>query len=738
MNNKKNFLLGYGERLTQAIPPIQHPSDKSNPYTFEEAIHRLTPKAAALSYEVDKLPKEACPKDETVGIFTLHPTYIARSYFPDNLLNSVGLRSVGSKASSIKPEKWNKSGETQIVPTVDLYVAGKREHFRKFAQNLQKSNSISDDIIKIEDIRYFRRGERIREIRRSRNNIKLEIALHASNSEDSNYILLAFQKYLNKFRVFLDLERRIQTNGLCFIPAIASYGLIDEIEKFSFLRVLREMPSLRVFTPFLRKHGKSTSFKCILPTSHAIAPDVSAAIFDGGISNKKPELAKWVNRKKSQPISKSIKEGTDHGLAVTSSFLFGPIIKGKPLQTPFANVDHYRVLDNEINDKDDLFDVLPRITNILHQQKHEFINLSIGPDIPIEDDEVEVWTSVLDEIFSRGNVLATIAIGNNGELDRESGNARVMVPSDCVNGMAVGACNSISENTWERASYSCFGPGRSPGVVKPDVVAFGGSSQEPYYVLDPDSPNNAIPVCGTSFAAPTVLRMATGIRSHFGRVLLPLAIKSLLINKSRSIGHDQEEVGWGRIANNLEDIVVCQPGEVTVVYQGELEPSKFIRATIPIPRSVVGYVTITATLCFASETDPQDVCSYTRSGIEVIFRPHDTKIKAKAKNPKTSPFFSISNLYNTENELRNDAHKWETVMHAKKRMRGSSLNNPAFDIHYIARTTGGNPKKPRVIPYALVINIVAPKSLEIYDDVLRLYRNQLETLFPIIEIPITT
>lgn len=51
-------------------------------------------------------------------------------------------------------------------------------------------------------------------------------------------------------------------------------------------------------------------------------------------------------------------------------------------------------------------------------------------------------------------------------------------------------------------------------------------------------------------------------------------------------------------------------------------------------------VTITATFCFASATDPQDPLNYTRSGLEVRFRPHDRKRKdPKQLHPNTSWFF---------------------------------------------------------------------------------------------------
>lgn len=81
-------------------------------------------------------------------------------------------------------------------------------------------------------------------------------------------------------------------------------------------------------------------------------------------------------------------------------------------------------------------------------------------------------------MWSSGAVLAAVAVGNTGEMDRASGNARVQVPSDCVNSLGIGAADSSTAD-WRRAAYSSVGPGRSPGLIKPDVLSFGGGEKNP-------------------------------------------------------------------------------------------------------------------------------------------------------------------------------------------------------------------------------------------------------------------
>jgi hypothetical protein len=91
---------------------------------------------------------------------------------------------------------------------------------------------------------------------------------------------------------------------------------------------------------------------------------------------------------------------------------------------------HYRVVDEESeHDPFELYDVLERLRSILSTRSLDFINLCIGPAIPVDDNEVDPWTSVFDDYLSDGKVLAAIAAGNNGEADEALGYNRVQVPA---------------------------------------------------------------------------------------------------------------------------------------------------------------------------------------------------------------------------------------------------------------------------------------------------------------------
>ena len=374
----------------------------------------------------------------------------------------------------------------------------------------------------------------------------------------------------------------------------------------------------------------------------------------------------------------------------------------------------------------------------MSEVEYDFINLSIGPHLPVEDDEVHAWTAVLDDHFCRTHTLAAIAVGNNGESDQLSGLNRVQVPADCVNALAIGACDT-TDNNWQRAPYSSIGPGRSPGLVKPDLLSFGGSLAHPFIVISNDNKPNLIATAGTSFATPSVIRIASGLRAHFSDSLNDLAIRALLIHTAEESAHDPTHVGWGRAPQNINDIVFCDNDTVRVVYQGDISPASYIRAAIPLPREDInGMVTIKATVCYKSQTDPHHPGNYTRSGLEVFFRPNAQRFSREDQShPDTKQFFGSSRIGANEIELRRDAWKWENCLHAKKKMRGNSLNNPSFDIHYNSRLEGQNFRPSDKLPYALVISLKATSVVNLYDQVVRSYANVLEPLRPVLELPVS-
>lgn len=738
---KQNFLLGRGERLTTDINIRRGGGKKRAPYTFSEARSRLAPMVVEAFTKISELPLEACPDDHAVISLTLNPEYIAKSYFPLELLRDVGMDVVGSRPRKTKPGKRSGNRETIETITTELFAKGTRSAIQAWSKSLpnwRADRRSANELISIEEVAAPIPHDKIKGRLPEEGRFALETVLHASELEAQTHMLKAFETYLESRGIKAEFGRRFFAKGLCFLEIDAPVERADEIVAFTNVRALRQMPDLRVFRPIIRSKGIPTpSLK--FPQELPLSNDVRVAIFDGGLPKKHP-LTQWTIRRELPGVKPASEEFLSHGVGVTSAALFGHIDLRSPLPRPYSYVDHHRVLDNAPGQNPhELYEVLERIENVLSTQEYDFISLSLGPRLPIQDDDVHAWTAVLDDRLSRVSTLAMIAVGNDGEGDTVLGLDRVQVPSDCVNALAIGACDTPGDK-WKRASYSSKGPGRSPGLIKPDLVDFGGELNRPFVVLAPNLQPTLATAGGTSFATPSVMRLATGVRAHFGTNLNHLAIRALLIHTCEDGDQDQKEIGWGRVARSIDDIVLCDDDTVRVVYQGEISPTKYIRAAIPLPIGhLQGKVLIKATLCYKSLTDPHHPGNYTRAGLEVTFRPHDAKFSREGQvQPNSASFFGSSSRGATEDELRRDAWKWENCLNAAKSKLSSSLRNPCFDIHYNSRLEGRNFSPEEKLNYAMVVTVHVRSANDLYDQVVRQYATQIEPLRPILEIPIRT
>jgi len=718
------YLIGKGESLVDSINNSKRPVTYKHIYTFEEAKQALIPQINESNNLLSKLPANACPNDFAVTKMILHPQYIAKSYFPSTLLREADLFPVGSRAIETPLRKpFKKKPLSYNFKTTELLIAGQRKILRElpdFISRYNESDKTSIEFSRIESYNAMTMKDRLHLDSYAHNPNIFEVTLHFLPDDDEAQVSNknSFIEYARSLGFKVDRDPFL-AGRLLFFAVEGDADRIHELADFTLTRIIRTMPKLR----FLNLSQSKLHFPFILPTEAPLSKEPRVAILDGGLPADSP-ISRYANLYKQNPEADDLQECLAHGLAVTSAFLFGSIELDSN-NRPFSNVDHYRIIDSITNSDNplELFDTLEHVENVLRARKYEFVNISLGPDLPINDKDVHVWTAVLDNILSDGNTLLTVAAGNNGNGDCHNGNTRILVPADSVNALSVGASNSLHPSEWQRASYSASGPGRRPGIRKPDILAFGGSEEEPFNVITLN--NDQIGTAqkwGTSFAAPLALRAAVGIRAILGEQISPLTAKALLIHNSKKNSTCLlNDVGWGCIPNKIKDLITCDDSSATILYQGKLKAGKLVRARIPLPNgNLNGLFRIRATLCYVCQVDPQDADAYTKAGLTITFRPNKSKKRSGASNPNSKAFFSRDE-YEPEEERRNDAGKWETVMHNEKSMLGTSLSEPMFDIHYVARDMGGQHRNAPDIPYALVLTIIANDHPNIYQDILEAY-----------------
>ena len=510
-----NYLIGRGETLIQPIELASGGGEKAHPYTFEEALARLSPELEQVSASIDRLPVLACPNDQAVVSITLHPSYLAKSYHPTRLLSGLGLRQVGSRERRVMPSQWTqKKAPEQPMIAPELFVAGDRKRLANIAQLLAQypNDGVQDDFRRIEHIQALGL-DRMKAVSGEDDRPPLEVVLHADASKPwGEDVLRGFRLWCESIGVAADFSHRQQVGGLAFLGFHAPRLELARLAEFAFLRTLRRMPRLTLRDVDLRTFETDHLFAVDHAIEAPLTEGISVAVFDGGLPSDHPfgdvAIARDVPGL-SAPVPSAIR----HGVQVTSAILHGPLSRAAVPARPFSRVEHWRVID-DAGDDFELMATLDRIIDVLEQNRYEFVSLSLGPDDAMLDDDVHVWTSRLDQLASSGQILIVSAAGNNGHYDKASGLCRVQPAADGVNVLAVGASDRQGTG-WGRAPYSATGPGRSPGLVKPDILAFGGSDAQPFFALD--EMGLARGVTGTSFAAPAAARLGIGLKALFWR-----------------------------------------------------------------------------------------------------------------------------------------------------------------------------------------------------------------------------
>lgn len=692
---------------------------------------------------------------------TLLPNYLAASYFPSALLESADLIPIGTRPAvgTYRTQSHEEGG----VPTKRLLVAGTDHSVRLL-------RAILDD--RLDEPRRSATEEAFREFSEIRLPTVSDVvrlpaqpseALGASDTELWEAVLHpldALQASWDTRRESVDVYekwRRLVSDlggttiddylrvvgGLAFVPVRLARAHLEVVAQFNPLRTIRPMPSIRPI-PVPRTRRLTAERRPSLAPDTQPRSDLKVAVFDGGIDGSSPYHTRFVREIDLTPEPKT-EETVEHGEVVTSALLFGYSSPGEELGPPASLVDHFRVLPDPDPADPDAYWILDQIEDVVSKNSYPLVNLSLGPDQPIDDDTPHLWTVTLDKLAYERGTLFVSAVGNSGDLDPVS-ERRVQPAADMVNGLGVGAADLRTSERWGRASYSSVGPGRPGARVRPTGLCFGGSESEPFVGLLGDGTFCASQ--GTSFATPLCVHALTHLAAELGQsrrtasTLRAFAVHFASPHPTEPL----QEVGFGRIRERFDDVWQSGDSSVTVLYQDSIARDQGVALRLPWPDGIgAGRVSIRWTLAFTSATDPTDPVDYTRAGIDVVFRPHArrlpfvdsstgrqlgvvdiddvasvTSLLAAGARPASLPATrSPERVFPSERTLR-DSGKWETTIHHRDRMLASSLFRPELNLAYLARDSGLL-VRDNVPPleYSLLVTIDGPPGL--YDAVRQQY-----------------
>ena len=746
-------ILGKAEALNREAPYGGSYNPVNEIRTLEEACDRLLPQLDSTIDECHSIDASKRLRSGTFFAVDLDFKYLAKSYFPHTFFENVGWELAGS----IRITQNTRDGIQLDYPkqTRRLFFKATTENIVKTRSILQhrdfSNKTMQDGPKRIDRISIVPSTNKLLNIDQVEDDL-LEVIVHPLREEDWQefldklYRIIARDNYPNKLFKWV---MGGQVNMPRFVPVQAAKSLHRLLADLNPVRAIRPMPG--VSYPRMSTGRQLAAAPPPTPDPMRSGPLPSVGVFDGGVDTTIPHLGRWVI-----PVDLTTTpphpETLQHGTAVCGALLYG-MHPDKGCDEPSFTVKSFRVFPEPFDTGFPglgLYKLVKLIEDAVRAPENANIKtyvLSFGPDKPIDDEEVDLFTATLDRLAFENDILFVVAVGNTGELSVPYN--RIQPPADTVNGLGVGAY--IYKNDQPiRAPYSSTGPGRSGNAVKPDIHMFGGGSGQPFCVFEAGGMGKCTESMGTSFSAPLACSFTGNLlyRVDDQSTITPQTAKALMIHRAFNDGWDPQ-LGWGPLSCSVDELMLCTQSNVTLLYNGNLPLRRRTLLQVPFFQDIAnsGKVRLSWTLVYATDVSPSMPDEYTLGGADVSFRPNcdvfsytltkgDKKIVKRvdrSKNPDeynklirenklkldTLPKTS-SPLHKTfflSEEDRRDIGVWDTTKHFWTGWHFfKTLKNPVIDIHAQARSDWYYDKaRPSHLTYACVVSIETDnKELNLY------------------------
>jgi hypothetical protein len=753
-DHPKYTVLGKGESYREKIPNRKYRPAAAK-RSFEQAQERLGPQVTELIRGATAVPTEN-RLDEIVIEVRLGQDYLAKSHHPEDLLREMGLQLRGSAVWCPPPGPPKKKAQstatilaTEPPRAKALYVSGQPQSLRSFESFLNAPGdrkAAMADVTAIDEIRLPTAEERVPSslLGGEAGLVAVEIVLFAWDKTRGQKAVDRVKALLKKHGVDGDrLLVRPYMHGPIFIAGKVPRTALRDISHLNFLRVARLLPRVE-----LTRTTIGLPVPAPQPPKLVAMPQHWVAVFDGGVVLPHAHLDGLVVAKDctSKP---AIPEFVEHGTAVCSAVLFDSIVPSQTLEQPVCGVLSFRVLPDARDDDLELYGVVDAVEREvpLLPPSCQVVSLSLGPAGPIDASSAPSrFTYALDRLsYDTGRLFFT-AVGNWGA---KKGLERIQTPADSVNNIAVGAYR-LDPTTGTRlpAEYSCRGPGRAGGGVKPDLIAFGGSPEAPFQVLD-SSAGRLVGTQGTSFATPSASAFGATLIASLSAPIDGQTCRALLIHSTEGMtGHGHEAIGWGALPRSVESVLACSKTRVTVLYSGVVSPRNSWLMPFLLPETFApnSEVQFDWTIVYTPEVDPTAVDDYTLASIEPQFRPHKNRYRfsppedeehakpvtldvvtehAQAEQLEQRGWtrsqlpISDQNVGRRESTLRAQEAKWETVVRGRRKKRSQGILSPCVTIGIMGRGPWDRQAPELQARYAAVLTVSSPNyKLDLYAQVL--------------------
>jgi hypothetical protein len=758
---RRRLILGNGEQYVANVQKPGFGRSPEPPRSYGEARALVQTGVSSALAQYQQLPATKRLPDEAVFCVRLHPDVTAKSYDPSALFEDVpDLKKVGSRyykeavsnvASTKRMERLKEENE-KVAEGRLVFVQSSPAGFQRLIRELDRAESavrkpFRDAIQRIERFDVLRSDEQIMGFDEKWKEGRVELIFHPTRIEPDRQLRFIFDLF-GEIGVPVNTSHpSVYPGGPTFVSCHLTRSALTALTDTNPLRAAHPL----VFAGFsdLRSAKK---FPAPKPPGTATRSTIKVGVFDGGVDPTVPLLQGHVEEDttlaiKTAPLASYIA----HGTAVAGAVLYGALNGVKPtanLPTPPVSVVSIRALPVSNSKDRDLYEAIDVIENAVPKRPDiKVFNISFGPVGPILDDRISRFTYVLDTLAYKHRVTFFVAVGNDAET---LGLERIQAPSDLVHGLGVGAFTLVNGEP-AVAPYSCRGPGRECGKIKPDVSAFGGCENFPMHLVSTEA-GQKLHGWGTSYASPFAARVGAQASEGFDRSSALLSRALLIHSAVHPNGLPDHLLGHGCVPESVDDILTCDEGSVTVVFQGDIIPTRYIQLPIPLPTSleIPGKVQIAWTIAGLPPTDLNHPGDYTCGCIEDTFYPNSQvftftePVKAKAKkvvlhleNDKKQiakliaggwhksdfPQSESGNRYKDELMRRALDCKWEPVVRREKSKFATCLYEPSLILHGIGRHGIGDR-----FGYVAVVTVRAPKFK---GDLYAAVRTQYPALAPI-------
>ena len=196
-------------------------------------------------FGLDALPPSVCPNDEAVVSFWFRH----RGRPAEDLLRVMGrmapIRLVGSRLPNpVRP------GSSECA--AEWFVAATRASFRRVQQGVaawrpsQRRAAVVGAVVRVTPPVP---NQRLRVRWTEPEEKALEVVLHAGNGAEDRHIVEGFRRYLRKLDLWPYCDRVLFARRLAFWGLKADAREALDVARFAFVRMVREMPRLRLRRP---------------------------------------------------------------------------------------------------------------------------------------------------------------------------------------------------------------------------------------------------------------------------------------------------------------------------------------------------------------------------------------------------------------------------------------------------------------------------------------------------------